>query len=147
MAAPAPLKKNKMAEESDPELIYFDGPGRGNLTRLVFEAGGVKFKDTRVEFNTAWPEMKADSSSIPAQCFGSMPVIKHGDKIIGQSLAIAVYAAELGIYQQGRLGDTPAEVALNRATDIMMIQTNEDLRFHMYHYQTHFIINKKIILP
>jgi len=117
------------ATSSDPELMYFNGPGRANLTRLAFEAGGVKFIDTRV---ANWPEVKADPNSAPAQLFGVMPVIKHGDNLIGQSLAVALYAAELGIYQQGRLGETPGEVAVNRATDIMLIQTNEDLRSTMY---------------
>lgn len=116
--------------EDIPELIYFDGPGRANLTRLILAAGGVQFKDTRHSFST-WPEVKGDPTSAPAQLFGSMPVIKHGDFLLAQSTATATYAAELGIWQQGVLGDG-ADARRNRATEAMMLATNEDLRATMY---------------
>merc|ERR1712195_429792 len=100
---------------SQPELIYFGGPGRAELTRRAFKVGEVAFTDTRHEM-ADWPAIKADPTSIPAQCFGSMPCIHHDDLILAQSQACAVYAAELGIYQQGVLGDAPS---VNRATDLM----------------------------
>lgn len=114
-----------------PELIYFDGPGRANLTRLAFAAGGVTYKDTRYKMSD-WPAVKSDAGSVPAQCFGSMPVIKNGDLMVAQSCATASYAAELGVYAAGRLGGTPALVAENRAIDSMLIQTNEDVRSACY---------------
>ena len=40
-----------------PELSYFDGPGRANLTRLAFKASGTSFVDTRV--SEEWPKIKA----------------------------------------------------------------------------------------
>merc|ERR1719387_839048 len=103
-----------------PELIYFDGPGRGNLTRMVFAAGDIKFTDTRIK-QPEWPALKADPNSIPAQCFGSMPCIKHGDTILAQSEALVTYAAKLGIWKDGRLGSTPPEQAFNRATEKMVL--------------------------
>ena len=30
------------------ELVYFAGPGRGELTRSALRTGGVNFKDTRI---------------------------------------------------------------------------------------------------
>merc|ERR1712160_53018 len=84
---------------SQPELIYFGGPGR------------------------------AEPTSIPAQCFGSMPCIHHDDLILAQSQACAVYAAELGIYQQGVLGDAPS---VNRATDLMVLGAYADLQSALY---------------
>merc|ERR1712195_119689 len=82
---------------SQPELIYFGGPGRAELTRRAFKVGEVAFTDTRHEM-ADWPAIKADPTSIPAQCFGSMPCIHHDDLILAQSQACAVYAAELGAY-------------------------------------------------
>lgn len=115
---------------SAPQLTYFDGPGRARLTRLAFAAGGVEFKDTRLSFSE-WPAVKADSKSVPAQMFGSMPVIDHDGHMVAQSLATACYASELGIWAQGRLG-SGAAAAKNRSVDIMVAATNEDLRAAMY---------------
>lgn len=112
-----------------PELMYFNGPGRANLTRLAFAAGGVQFVDTRVE---NWPDVKADPSSTPAQLFGQMPCVKHGGLLVGQSLATATYAAELGIWAEGRLGGDSVTVAKNRAVEVMVATTNEALRGLMY---------------
>ena len=114
--------------DSIPELMYFNGPGRANLTRLIMAQGKVEFKDTRV---ANWPEVKGDPNSAPSQLFGSMPVIKHGDFLLAQSIATASYAAELGIWKQGILGDG-ADKHKNKATEIMMLATNEDMRAAMY---------------
>ena len=100
-----------------PQLSYFDGPGRANLSRLAFVVGGTAFVDNRV---ANWPEVKGDPSSVPAQLFGTMPVIKHGDLLIGTSAATAVYAGDLG----GLLGESAAD----RAICTMIVATNEDLR-------------------
>lgn len=107
--------------QAEPELSYFDGPGRANLTRLAFVAGGTKFKDTRI---ANWPEVKSDSSSVPAQLFGSLPVIKHGDLLLAESTATSMYAADLG----GILGVSAAD----RAVCMMLVATNEDLKLVMY---------------
>merc|ERR1712118_332408 len=53
-----------------PELVYFDGPGRGQLPRLAFAAASVEFTDTRIK-QDEWPAVKADPESIPGKCFGS----------------------------------------------------------------------------
>merc|ERR1719359_1721711 len=104
------------ASMGKPELIYFNGPGRGQLTRLAFAAANVEFTDTRIQ-QKDWPNIKADPNSVPAQCFGSIPCIKHGDLLLAQSEATATYAAKLGLWPQGRLGSTEEEQAINRATE------------------------------
>merc|ERR1711957_1009702 len=79
-----------------PELVYFAGPGRAELARLAFAAGGVEITDTKYTFED-WPAVKGDPESAPAKMFGSMPVIKHGDFLVAQSMSVAQYAADLGI--------------------------------------------------
>jgi len=111
-----------------PELIYFDGPGRANLTRLTFVLGGVEFTDTRV---TDWQSVKGNPGAVPNQLFGSMPCIRHGDFLLAQSIATALYAAELGLYQP-ILQMNAADAATIRATDAMVVVTNEELRQCMY---------------
>ena len=107
--------------ETEPELSYFDGPGRANLTRLAFVAGGTNFKDNRI---ANWPEVKSNPSSTPAQLFGSLPVIKHGDLLLAASTATAMYAADLG----SLMGTSVAD----RAVCMMLVATNEDLKCLMY---------------
>merc|ERR1719491_2427297 len=97
-----------------PELIYFAAPGRGELSRLAFIAGNVDFTDTRHEMS-AWPAIKGDPESVPAKMLGSMPCIKHGDVMLAQSQATAVYAASLGIWKEGGLGDAMELCSANKA--------------------------------
>jgi len=137
-AAAAAMAEAKKASPSsnatrvgNPELVYFDGPGRGELTRLAFAAGGVAFKDTRLAMSD-WPKVKQDPSSIPAKCFGSMPCIQHGDKLVAQSQATAVYAAQLGIWKEGRLGVTDLDETINSATEMMVLGAHADLQAAMY---------------
>jgi glutathione S-transferase len=118
-------------KEKNLELIYFDGPGRAELTRLAFTAGGVTFKDTRISQGD-WPKVKADATSVPAKCFGSMPCIQHGDNLVAQSQATAVYAAELGIWKEGRLGQTSLDETVNSATEMMVLGAHADLQAAMY---------------
>merc|ERR1719272_2691236 len=56
-------------------------------------------------------------------------MIEHGEFKLGQSVATASYAAELGLWASGRLGEA---VAVNRATDMMVIATHADLQSDMY---------------
>lgn len=70
------------------ELVYFDGAGRANLTRMLLNAGKVDFTDTRIK-QADWPSVKDDPNSLPSKCFGFMPVLKHGEMLIAQSMATA----------------------------------------------------------
>lgn len=115
-----------MAEMVDkPELIYFNGPGRAELARLAFHAGGVEFTDTRIEF-AEWPALKADPTSAPGQMFGSMPVVKHGNLMLAQSIAVAQYAADLGI------NSTKPPTVQQRGIDTMMLGAHADVQSAMY---------------
>mmetsp|Transcript_37754 Transcript_37754/g.60562 ORF Transcript_37754/g.60562 Transcript_37754/m.60562 type:complete len:439 (+) Transcript_37754:68-1384(+) len=108
------------------ELIYFNGPGRAELTRLALHAGGVPFKDTRVPMGLEWQALKADPNSAPAQCFGSMPVLAHGKHLVAQSVATAQYAADLGINK------LKPPTAQQRALDMMVLGAHADLQAAMY---------------
>ena len=39
------------------ELVYFNGRGRGEVSRLLFQAAGQQFVDTRIEM-ADWPKFK-----------------------------------------------------------------------------------------
>ena len=97
--------------------MYFDATGRANLARLAFVAGDVEFIDQRV---SNWPEIKADPTSVPAKLFGMLPCIEHNGTILAQSMALTCYAAELGIWKDMS--------AVDRATDIMVLCTNDELK-------------------
>jgi len=64
------------------KLIYYNGRGRGEPARLLFEYAGVKYEDHRVEDET-WPTVK------PSMPFGQLPVLEIDGKVmIAQSKAI-----------------------------------------------------------
>jgi len=79
-----------------PELFYFDGTGRAQITRLIFTLGKHEFVDHRLSF-PEHAKNKADPSHPVSQKYGSMPVLKDGDFLLAQSLAIATYAAEVAL--------------------------------------------------
>merc|ERR1712137_1268061 len=87
---------------------------------------GVEFKDTRVE-QSDWPPLKGDSNSIPAQMFGSMPVIAFGKYQLAQSIATAQFAFDLAVTKTG--GSRSAQ---QRALDMMMLGAHADLQSAMY---------------
>lgn len=108
-----------------PELIYFNGSGRGELIRLAFHAGGVEFTDTRVEAND-WPPMKEDPNSAPGKCFKTVPVLVHGDHLLGDSVAIAQYAADLGL----NVNRTPSPQ--QRSLDTILLGVRSDMLPDLY---------------
>jgi len=108
-----------------PELIYFAGPGRAELARLAFAAGGVEYTDTRLT-PEQWPGVKQDPESAPGKMFGSMPVIKHGDFRVAQSMSVSQYAADLGI----NAATPPTDE--HRGLDMMMLCAHADLQSAMY---------------
>ena len=44
------------------KLTYFNVPGRGEVSRMLFTMAGVPFEDKRIEFKE-WPEMKKGRNS------------------------------------------------------------------------------------
>jgi glutathione S-transferase len=77
-----------MSPPSTTELIYFDGAGRAEVTRILLHAAGVDFTDTRIP-GKDWPALK------PTMPLGSMPVLKIDDVAYTQSGAQMRYAARL----------------------------------------------------
>jgi prostaglandin-H2 D-isomerase / glutathione transferase len=70
----------------DYELVYFNGMGRAELTRLIFAAAGVKYKDTRIS-KSDWESYKPQSPT------GSLPYLVYKNIKIPTSTAIARFAA------------------------------------------------------
>ncbi len=113
-------------EQSDgeiPELVYFDGPGRAELIRLVLHAGGVAFRDRRVSFRE-FVAMKGDPSSLPMQRFGSVPILFHDGMVLAQSIAIQQYASDLAFAERNTIK--------SRAIDMMYAATHAEVQTAMY---------------
>eukprot|EP00039_Didymoeca_costata_P006430 m.90085 g.90085 ORF g.90085 m.90085 type:complete len:743 (+) comp13255_c0_seq6:75-2303(+) len=106
----------------DIELIYFDGPGRGELTRLVLNCGNISFKDTRV---ADWAALKADPDSLPNKLFSVMPILKVGDYSFSESNAITAYAAEIAL---NSLTLRPEQ----RAVDNMIKNVHGEIQIKLY---------------
>jgi putative intracellular protease/amidase/glutathione S-transferase len=105
-------------------LQYFDGPGRGQLPRLVLACGGKEFEDVRVQ-QADWPAIKVDPSSLPGLTLGNMPCLQHGSLVVAQSQAVTNYAADIAL-DSGKL------TAQQRALDNMFLTTHADLQTAMY---------------
>jgi hypothetical protein len=60
------------------ELLYFNGTGRAEQVRLVFVYAEQDFIDTRLE-GMKFAEMKQKGELT----FGSLPVLKDGDNMLG----------------------------------------------------------------
>ena len=69
-------------------LVYFNGRGRGELTRLIFAAANIPFTDSRIDLATEWP---ARSNETP---IGTLPYMDVDGVILAQSAAIARFAAK-----------------------------------------------------
>ena len=52
-----------------------------------------------------------------------MPCTKHGDVMLTLSKATAVYAASLGIWKEGRLGETMEESSPIKATELVVLSS------------------------
>ena len=51
------------------KLLYFDGRGRGEITRMILNYGGIAFEDKRVKMEE-WPEVKP--SKLPQRDFSEI---------------------------------------------------------------------------
>jgi glutathione S-transferase len=77
---------------------YFDGRGRGELTRLIFVASGTPFEDHRVSYEKEWPHRKNETP------IGQMPYLEYNGTVLPQSIAIARFIAkENNLAGQGNL--------------------------------------------
>jgi len=69
------------------KFTYFDGRGRGEISRMLLAAGGAKFEDKRVT-GEEWAVLK------PKTPGGTLPILEiDGKTVISQSISIARYIA------------------------------------------------------
>jgi len=69
------------------KLLYFGGPGGGEVTRLILTVGGVAFEDVRIDQQEWKDNWKAKTP------YGQVPVLYVDDKPLAQSKAIEMYCA------------------------------------------------------
>ncbi len=55
--APTENKPVSIPDSGKPQLIYFDGRGRGEFARYVFAQAAVDYDDVRIQFSE-WPALK-----------------------------------------------------------------------------------------
>lgn len=72
-----------------PQLFYFNGRGRAEISRLMMAEAGIDYEDKRVE-GKDWAALK------PTAPYGQMPFMKVGALTIAQSAAIERYVARVG---------------------------------------------------
>lgn len=69
------------------KLIYFNGRGRAELSRLIFAQAGQEYEDCRVD-KDGWAAIKPDTP------FGQLPVLEVDGVKLCQSMAMARYLAK-----------------------------------------------------
>lgn len=94
------------------KLTYFDGKGRGELSRLILAHAAVPYEDERVSFEE-WPALK------PKLPLNVMPVLTIDGEILSQSKTIARFLAkEYGIAGNTNLQQAKADMIVDCVTDI-----------------------------
>lgn len=92
---------------------YFNGRGRGEISRLILTAAGEKFEDIRYEIED-WPKYK---SQMP---LGQVPVLDVDGVQIPQSMAIARYLArEHNMAGSNSLDQAKVEAVADSASDLL----------------------------
>lgn len=112
---------NNISILTKPVLVYWDLHGRSDFAQAMLYAGNIPF-DLDQETANSWPASKDDTP------FGQIPVLKHGNLVIGQGGAITRYCARLaGLYpcsgehqqqQQGREEAAVCDMYLEEMMDI-----------------------------
>jgi len=94
------------------KLTYFNGKGRGELSRLILAYAAVPYEDKRVTFQE-WPALK------PQMPLGFMPVLEYDGEVISQSKTIARFLAKkFGIAGKTNLEQAKADMIVDCVTDI-----------------------------
>lgn len=75
------------------KLTYFNGRGRAEAMRFMFEVAGVPFEDVRIE-GEKWAELKPKLNTP----FGQLPILEVDGKVVAQSGALGRFLArEFGL--------------------------------------------------
>ncbi|CAK9108260.1 unnamed protein product [Durusdinium trenchii] len=95
-------------------LTYFDdNKGRNELVRLIFVVGEVPFVDELIGFSEY--VRRRDAKQLP---FDQIPTLRVGDTVLGQSCAIARYAAKLAkLYPEDALSACKADAVVDAWRD------------------------------
>jgi len=97
------------------KLIYFNGRGRAEPSRLIFAYAGASYTDQRLE-RAEWPALK------PKLAFGQLPVldIDNGKVILAQSKAIARYVAtEFNLVPKDHIQAAKADMLVDGHDDVL----------------------------
>nr|KAG5705615.1 hypothetical protein BaRGS_034813 [Batillaria attramentaria] len=95
------------------KLIYFDGKGRGELTRLVFTAADARFEEKRFGFQE-WPTIKPTTPS------DSVPVLEVNGKAYAESGAFPrVLARKYGLAGKKEDEELVVEAILTQEQQIL----------------------------
>ncbi|CAF3123690.1 unnamed protein product [Rotaria socialis] len=95
------------------KLYYFDGRGRGEISRLILAAAGQKFEDIRYQKNE-WPSHK---SEMP---LGQIPVLEIDGIKLPQSMTIARFLArQFHLTGKDNLEQAKVEAVADTATDLL----------------------------
>ncbi|XP_071954238.1 glutathione S-transferase 1-like [Antedon mediterranea] len=82
---------------SEYTLVYFNGRGRAETARILFEVAGVKYVDKRIPREN-WPAMKADTP------LGKLPYLEAKGMKLPQSSAINRFLAnEFGMFGKDKI--------------------------------------------
>ncbi|MGK7879209.1 MAG: glutathione S-transferase family protein [Crocosphaera sp.] len=97
-------------------VFYFnDGKGRAELTRLILVYAQIPFNDQRLSF-AEYLSMR-DNEKLP---FDQLPVLIADDQIIGQSCAMARYAAKLaGLYPSNDIEAALSDMIVDAWRDLL----------------------------
>ncbi|XP_066304159.1 hematopoietic prostaglandin D synthase-like [Branchiostoma lanceolatum] len=86
------------------KFTYFDGRGRGEVSRVMLAAGGIKYEDVRLH-ESKWPGMK------PTTPMGELPLLEVDGTTICQSNSIARYIArEAGLAGKSSLDQAKVDM-------------------------------------
>jgi len=95
-------------------LVYFDGAGRAEATRLAFHIGGIEFEDVRLT-GQQFGERKQSGEFL----FGQLPVLYVNGEQYCQSSSILRYAGKLaGIYPQDPLAALKVDMLIDCVGDL-----------------------------
>jgi glutathione S-transferase len=97
------------------KLIYFNGRGRAEPSRLILAFAGANYDDNRIE-RADWPALK------PKYAFGQVPVLEidNGKVILSQSKAIARYLGnEFNLVPKDHILSGKADMLVDGHDDIL----------------------------
>lgn len=80
----------RIMASSKPDLLYFDGRGRGEIVRLALTAAGIDFTETLLQTREQYLALKDEL------LFGQVPMLKIEGQKLFQTNAIVRHAARKG---------------------------------------------------